>query len=104
MQVYHVNKNMVEQSLALSIYKEYLNHTLGLTLSTPDLVFILNCQAQERLNLNSQVELIRVRVALLVAVLLAKMQTKLVGDTNTQHAAHHQLLNCQALAPNPKKP
>ena len=38
MQVYHVYKNMVEQSRALSIYKEYLNHKLGLTLSTPGLV------------------------------------------------------------------
>ena len=34
MQVSYVEKNMVEQS----IYKEYLNHTLGLTLSTPGLV------------------------------------------------------------------
>ena len=34
MQVSHVEKNMVEQS----IYKEYFNHTLGLTLSTPGLV------------------------------------------------------------------
>ena len=35
MQVYHVDKNMVEQSSTVpqSIYKEYLNHTLGLTLS-----------------------------------------------------------------------
>ena len=45
MQVSHVEKNMVDQSSTvsnnLSIYKEYLNHTLGLTLSTPSLVRIV---------------------------------------------------------------
>ena len=42
MQVSHVEKNMVEQSSTVpnsqSTYKEYLNHTLGLTLSTLGLV------------------------------------------------------------------
>ena len=40
MQVSHVDKNMVEQSstVPLSIYKEYLNPALGLTLSPPGLV------------------------------------------------------------------
>ena len=43
----HVEKNMVEQSSTVlnsqSItYKEYLNHILGLTLSTPGLVFFLD--------------------------------------------------------------
>ena len=37
MQVSHVDKNMVEQS-SPTIYKEYLKHTLGLTLVTPGLV------------------------------------------------------------------
>ena len=36
MQVYRVDKNI--DSPALSIYKEYLNHTLGLTLLIPGLV------------------------------------------------------------------
>ena len=44
MQVSHVEKNMVEVEQSstvpnpLSIYKKNLNHTLGLTLSTPGLV------------------------------------------------------------------
>ena len=40
MQVSHVDKDMVEQSHTTpkSICKEYLNHPLGLTLSTPGLV------------------------------------------------------------------
>ena len=45
MQVSHVEKNMVEPSSTVSnsqIYKEYLNHTLGLTLSTPSLVYIFS--------------------------------------------------------------
>ena len=40
-QVSHVEKNMVEKSSTVpkkSIYKEYFNPTLGLTLSTPGLV------------------------------------------------------------------
>ena len=43
MQVSHVDKNMLEQSSTLpqSIFKEDLNHTLGLTLSTPGLVLII---------------------------------------------------------------
>ena len=43
MQVNHVDKNMVEQSSTVpsSINKEYLKHTLGLTLSTPGLVNVL---------------------------------------------------------------
>ena len=44
MQVSHVEKNMVEQSStgpnSQSIgSREYLNHSLGLTLSTPSLVY-----------------------------------------------------------------
>ena len=41
MQVSHVDKDMVEQSHTTpsSICEEYLNHPLGLTLSTPGLVF-----------------------------------------------------------------
>ena len=41
MQVSHVEKNMVDQSSPvpnIQNYKEYLNQTLGLTLSTPGLV------------------------------------------------------------------
>ena len=40
MQVSYVDKNMLEQSSTIpySIYKENLNYTLGLTLSTPSLV------------------------------------------------------------------
>ena len=43
MEVSHAEKNMVEQSSTVPysqsiICKEYLNHTLGLTLSTPGLV------------------------------------------------------------------
>ena len=37
-QVSHVEKNIVEQS---STIPKYLNHTLGLTLSTPSLVNII---------------------------------------------------------------
>ena len=44
MHVSHVEKNMVEQSSTVpnTIYKEYLNHTLGLTLSTPGLVIYID--------------------------------------------------------------
>ena len=38
MQVSHVDKDMVPH-YSLSIYKEYLNHPLGLTLSTHGLVW-----------------------------------------------------------------
>ena len=39
MKVSHVEKNMVEQSSTVpNTLKLYLNHTLGLTLSTPGLV------------------------------------------------------------------
>ena len=40
MQVSHVDKDMVEQSHTTpsSIFKDYLNHPLGLALSTPGLV------------------------------------------------------------------
>ena len=42
MQVYYVDKNMVEHSSTVpySINKEYLNHTLGLTLSTSGLFYV----------------------------------------------------------------
>ena len=42
MQVSHVEKNMVKQSSTVpqSIYKEQLNHTFGLTFSTPGLVSV----------------------------------------------------------------
>ena len=44
MQGYRVDKIMVEQSSTVpkSIHKEYLNQTLGLTLSTPGLVGLLD--------------------------------------------------------------
>ena len=47
MQVSHENKNMVEKSSTVpqSIYKEDLNHTLGLTLSAPSLVHVF-CQVK----------------------------------------------------------
>ena len=43
MQVYYVEKNIMEQSSIVPnslyiIYKEYLDHTLGLAISTPGLV------------------------------------------------------------------
>ena len=44
MQVSHVDKNMVEQSIIVPISQskmKYLNHTLGLNLSNPGLVLTL---------------------------------------------------------------
>ena len=57
MQVFLVNKNMVKQSstVPLSIHKEYLNHTLGLTLSTPGLFHIVSVNLNNKVVLNSMI-------------------------------------------------
>ena len=53
----HVEKNMVQQSstVPLSIYKEDLNHTLGLTLSTPGLVIIVFNMFEYGINMNRDI-------------------------------------------------